>query len=233
MKLANLDDGYWEERRRAMAKELPGSRFGLEIDLTAEAVDEFEDALLAGSEEAIQKVLTANPYLIQYAVPQSGHHGIWAFPKQMIRPRSAPGDPGMIPDFMIMTRSSLGDWWHVVELKRFDEQFSDAKGSGYSTAGHRALSQCNGYLSHFRDYIDAIRVNARISRLTQPTSAIILIGDSDNETDQQRQNRANFVRNSPSIDVVIYRRILWGARGDVGFTSRGPGILFSNREPRD
>ena len=229
MNLIQMDDAYWDDRRRRMAEEFPGARFGLEKDLTAEAVDEFEDALLARSEEAIQRALTAHPFLIQYAVPRSGHHGIWAFPKQTIRTRSVAGDAGMIPDFLIVTRSSLGDWWHVVELKRFDDQFSDARGTGYSTAGHRALAQCNGYLSHFREYIEAVRVNAGISKLTQPTGAIILMGDSDVETETQRENRSNFVRNSGIIDVVSYRRILWGARADVGFTARGRGILFANR----
>lgn len=96
---------------------------------------------------------------------------------------------------------------------------------GYSTAGHRALSQCNGYLARFREYIEAVRVNAGISKLTQPTSAIILIGDSETETPAQRENRSNFVRSSTLIDVVSYRRILFAARGDTGFTARGPGIL--------
>lgn len=225
MNLTQLDSAYWADRRERMAEQFPGARFGLEIDLTAEAIDEFEDALLAQSEEAIQQVLTRYPYLIQYAVPESGHHGVWAFPKQTIRTRSASGVAGMIPDFLVVTRSSLGDWWHVVELKRFDEQFSDARGTGYSTAGHRALSQCNGYLAHFREYIEAVRVNAGISKLTQPTSAIILIGDSETETPAQRENRSNFVRASNQIDVVSYRRILFAARGDVGFTKRGPGLL--------
>lgn len=227
MKIIQMDDAYWAERRRSMVDEFPGSAIGLRTDLTAEAVDSFEDALLAQSEEAIQIVLGEHPYLLQYATPRSGHHGLWAYSKQVIRTRSADGAPGLIPDFLIVTRSSLGDFWHVVELKRFDHQFSDARGTGYSTAGHKALSQCAGYLSHFREYIEAVRVNAGISKLTQPTGAIILMGDSDTETDLQHRNRSNFVRSSSTIDVVSYRRILWGARADVGFTGRGPGLMAS------
>jgi len=225
MQLQLMDDAYWRTRREEMSREFPGARLGVLTDLTAEVVDAFEDALLAGPESAIQQVLTNHPYLIQYAIPLSGHHGIWAFPQQMIRPRAADGDAGMIPDFLVVSRSSLGDYWHVVELKRFDEQFSDAKGQGYSKAGHRAVSQCNGYLALFRDYIDAVRTNIRIPSMVQPSGAIIVIGDSGRETDRQRTNRSNFVRSSPNIDVVSYRRILLGARADVGFTPRGAGLL--------
>jgi hypothetical protein len=48
------------------------------------------------------------PYLLQYAVDRSGHHGIWVYPKQMIKPKRADGTSGFIPDYLIATRSSLG-----------------------------------------------------------------------------------------------------------------------------
>lgn len=221
MQLTEMNEVYWERRRLEMAAEYPGARLGLMSDLTAEAVDAFEQALHARSEEAIQQVMTAHPYLLQYAIPESGHHGVWAFPKQTIRTRTAAGIAGMIPDFLIVTRSSLGDWWHVVELKRFDQAFSAVSGDGFSPEGQKAVSQCAGYLNHFREYLDATRVNAGISGLTQPTSAIILMGDGETETDAQRTHRSNFVRTSPLMDVVSYRRILLAARADVAFrTSR-------------
>lgn len=220
MKLTLMDEAYWAKRREEAEREFPGAAYGVRSDLSAAAVDLFEDALHAGSEEAIQSVLVENPYLIQYAIRESGHHGTWVYPKQMIRPRAATGDAGLIPDFLVVTRSSLGDHWWVVELKRFDTQFADARGTGLSTAGHRAVAQCAGYLSHFREYIDAIRSHARIPKLTQPTGALLLIGDSETETDAQRAVRANFVRSTPTIDVASYRRIVLNARVDVGFTER-------------
>jgi hypothetical protein len=94
----------------------------------------------------------------------------------MIRPKAVTGEAGLIPDFLAVTRSSLGDRWWVVELKRFDVQFADARGSGMSQTGHRAVTQCMGYLSHFREYIDVIRAHARIPKLTQPAGALLLIG---------------------------------------------------------
>nr|WP_314121581.1 hypothetical protein [uncultured Brevundimonas sp.] len=226
MKLIDMDDAYWEERRREAEREFPGSSYGIRPDVTAEVVDAFEDALHAGAEEAIQLCLTQNPYLVQYAIRNSGHHGTWVYPKQMIRPKAATGEPGLIPDFLAVTRSSLGDHWWVVELKRFDTQFADAQGAGMSPTGHRAVSQVAGYLSHFRDYIDAIRSHARIPRLTQPDGALILIGDSYAETDAQRTVRANFVRTAANIDVSSYRRIVINARVDVGFTSKSRPLKF-------
>jgi hypothetical protein len=180
-------------------------------------MDALRVALADGREEAIQTALTANPYLIQYAVDHSGHHGIWVFPKPMIRPRGSDGTQGLIPDYLVATRSSLGYFCHVVELKRFKVQFSARDGRSYSRDGHKAIQQCNGYLAHFQDYIDAIRSNVRIGDLILPKGAIILIGNSATESEAQRESRANFVRNTPKIEVVTYQRILCARDGGLRF----------------
>jgi hypothetical protein len=78
-----------------------------------------------------------------------------------------------------------------------------------------AIQQCNGYLAHFQDYIDAVRSNVRIGDLVQPKGAIILIGNSATESEAQRESRANFVRNTPKIDVVSYQRILGSLESDM------------------
>lgn len=195
----------------------PTARYGAIRTLTAEKVDAFEAALLAGPEEGIQQALTDCPYLLQYVTPSSGHHGLWAFPKEMIRPRSALDDPGLIPDFLIVTASSLGYFWHIVELKRFDVDFANAAGDGFSSTAHKAIAQCNGYLEHLQDYIDTVRATLRLKKLIQPSGAVLLIGDSDRETPRQVDVRRAFVRNSPRIDVVSYRRLILGARADLMF----------------
>lgn len=172
-------------------------------------------ALEAGSEEVIQKVLTANPYLIQYAVKKSGHHGIWAFPKAMIRPRGVDETRGLVPDYLVVTRSSLGYFWHVVELKRFDVQFANRTGDGFSAEANKAIAQCNAYLTHFQDFIDAVRSNIHISELIQPEGAILIIGDSAKENEAQRRCRSDFVRTNSKIDVVSYRRIIERLTSDL------------------
>ncbi len=201
--------------REELLQQFPGAKVGTHSDLSQQVLVDFEAALAAKSEEAIQLVLTANPYLIQYALPRSGHHGVWVFPKPMIRPPAANGTTGMIPDYLVASRSSLGYFWHVVELKRFDVQFSDRLGSRYSSAGQAAIAQCNGYLGHFQDYIDAVRSNVRIPELIQPEGAVLLIGDSAKESEVQRACRANFVRNNPRIDVVSYQRIIGRLKSDL------------------
>lgn len=50
----------------------------------------------------------------------------------MIRPRGVDETSGLVPDHLIVTRSSLGYFWHVVELKHFDVQFADRTGNGSS-----------------------------------------------------------------------------------------------------
>jgi hypothetical protein len=214
-RLFQLTESDRESRRKELAEHFPGAYFGSLWDLNSAVIDALRVALADGREEEIQTVLTANPYLIQYAVDHSGHHGIWVFPKPMIRPRGADGTQGLIPDYLVATRSSLGYFWHVVELKRFDVQFATRDGHGYSRDGHRAIQQCNGYLAHFQDYIDAIRSNVRIGNLIQPKGAIILIGNSATESEAQRQSRANFVRTTPKINVVSYQRILESLESDL------------------
>jgi hypothetical protein len=198
------------------AAEFPGAHFGSPLDISPATLCAFRIALVDGSEEAIQKILTANPYLIQYAVENSGHHGIWIFPKQMIRPPGADETPGLVPDYLVVTRSSLGYVWHIVELKRFNVQFARSDGRGFSRVGNSAIAQCNVYLSHFQDYIDVVRSNIRISELIQPRGAILLIGNSETENEKQRECRANFVRATLKIAVVSYQRIVGALESDLG-----------------
>jgi hypothetical protein len=209
----------FEVVRSEWAEEFPGSHFGCIRDLGPSTIEALLAALADGSEEAIQKVLTANPYLIQYAVDSSGHHGIWVFPKLMIKPLGADGSQGLIPDYLVVTRSSLGYFWHVVELKRFNVQFARRDGRGFSEDGNKAVAQCNLYLAHFQNYIDAIRSNIRISELIQPRGALILIGNSAIENEEQLACRANFVRATPSIQVVTYQRIIQSLKSDMGLQS--------------
>jgi hypothetical protein len=208
-----------EAGRIERAEEFPGSHFGCLLDICASTMTALRVALADGSEEKIQEVLTANPYLIQYAVDHSGHHGVWIFPKPMIKSRGMDKSPGLIPDYLIVTRSSLGYVWHVVELKRFNVQFARRDGRGLSQDGNEAIVQCNAYLSHFQDYVDAVRSNVRINELIQPRGAIVLIGNSETENDEQLNCRANFVRGARGIQVVTYNRIVRSLESDLGLRS--------------
>jgi hypothetical protein len=201
--------------RREWAEEFPGAHFGCIWDINQAVLDALRAALSDGSEESIQKVLTANPYLFQYAMDHSGHDGIWVFPKPMIRPHGADGTRGLVPDYLVVTGSSLGYFWHIVEIKRFNVQFARRDGRGASQDGNKAVAQCSEYISHFQDYIDAVRGNIRITELIQPKGAILLIGNSATESEEQRQYRANFARTAPNIHVVSYQRILCSLESDL------------------
>lgn len=216
MKASDFTPEYWAKLRTELSDEFPGARFGWHSDAKQPVLTALLGALEAGPEDAIQEVLTANPYLIQYGVDNSGHHGIWAFPKQMIKPRGADRSAGLVPDYLVVTRSSLGYFWNIVELKRFDVQFANQNGDGLSAEGNKAVVQCNRYLAHFQDYIDSVRNNIRVTELVQPQGAILLIGDGEQETEAQRQCRSEFVRNNFRIKVVSYRRIIQGLESDLG-----------------
>jgi hypothetical protein len=165
-------DADVDKYREELLQQFPGAEFGAHWNLRKDAFYTLRSALADSSEESIQKALTANPYLIQYAVSLSGHHGIWVFPKPMIKTPAADGSEGLIPDYLIATRSSLGYFWHRVELKRFDNQFANKKGRGLSKEGQAAVDQCNRYLTHFDDYIETVRNNVRVSETIRPEGAI-------------------------------------------------------------
>lgn len=197
------------------AAQFPGSHFGSLYDFDADALADFEAALADGREEALQVCLTKHPYLIQYALPESGHHGTWAFPKQMIRTTGADRSSGLIPDFLVAGRSSLGIRWFVVELKRPEFQFSNNKGDALSREANKAVDQCHRYLEHFSNYIETVRTNAQLPDIVQPRGAILIMGRSTEETEGQRAVRSRFCTQNPKIVVVSYDRILEGARYDL------------------
>lgn len=94
-------------------------------------------------------------------------------------------------------------------------QFANKSGTGFSTMANLAITQCQGYLAHFSDYIDIVRANIHVPDLIQPNGVVLLIGEGAIETDAQRQVRANFVRTNKAIDIVSYDRIRYGLRHDV------------------
>jgi hypothetical protein len=209
-----------EDRERRLAEMrdyFPGARFGTRRDICRATYDGLRSALEEGAEEPIQRFLTANPYVIQYAIPDSGHHGVWVFPKQTIKPNAQNGTAGLIPDYLIASQSSLGFFWHVVELKRFDRQFANRRGDNFSTDGGRGVVQCQKYLSHFNNYIDAVRTNIQAPSLVQPRGAILLIGDSEAQSVRQNELRANF--ENPRISIVSYRRLIGGLANDLDLKS--------------
>jgi hypothetical protein len=195
------------DRDRA-ASLFQGAAYGEPSTLTESGWKNFEAALQSGNEEEIHHQLFLNPYLIQYLVAQSGHHGTWVFSKKTIKTQRADGTPGLIPDFLVATRNSLGYTWHVVELKKPTAQFSNASGNGYSTIGHKGIAQCANYIAHFNDYIETVRSNVGVQELITPKTAILVIGNSNIETAEQTACRRNFCALTDRIDVVTYNRIV-------------------------
>ncbi len=215
--LADIDhEADIEERAAAF----PGSFYGDIRALESGLLEKFEAALARDSEEAIQRLLTANPYLLQYVVPQSGHHGTWVFPKQMIRTKAANGMPGLIPDFLVVTSGSLGYKWQIVELKKASVQFAKLSGKSYTRDAADGIAQCATYRAHFTNYIETVRSNIGISEVIVPDNVILLIGDSTSETDKQRICRAEFDSLGSNMMIASYDRIRRGLTNDLGFRRR-------------
>jgi hypothetical protein len=218
LKLMTADDR--EREREERRTRFVGATYGSVLDVSSAVLAEFEAALADGGEEVIQRCLTQHPYIIQYALRHSGHHGTWAFPKQVIRTTAADRSKGMIPDYLVAAASSLGYRWFIVELKRPSIQFANSRGDAFSSEANKAVAQCQSYLAHFQNYIDSVRANVRIGDLIQPQGAVLIMGRSSSETEAHRQFRANFVETTPKIDVVSYDRLLEGLRADVAARER-------------
>lgn len=206
-------DAYFHEQ----AALFPGSRYGNILSLRPGLLDELETALAEDSEEAIQCLLTENPYLLQYVVPQSGHHGIWVFPKQMIRTKKASGTPGLIPDFLVVTAGSLGYRWQIIELKTATVQFAKSSGKSYTSTATAGIAQCATYRAHFANYIETVRSNIGIEDMIVPANVILVIGDATTETDKEKICRSEFDSLSASMMVASFDRIRRGLRSDLGF----------------
>lgn len=215
MKLSTDEDveRYFAEQENLFR----GAHYGSGRGLRAALVGEFEAALAEGPEEAIQRILTANPYLLQYAMPNTGHHGVWVFPKRMIRTQQADKTPGLIPDYLVAASNSLGFTWHIIEIKRHDTQFASPNGKSLSAAGLKAVVQTATYLTHFLQYIETVRNNVGVEEIIQPANVIVLIGDSATETEEQTARRAEFEQLAPRMKIVTYDRIRKGLRSDVRF----------------
>lgn len=197
------------------AAKFPGSHYGDPRTLRPDLLEDFEDVLKLGREEPIQKLITANPYLLQYVTPDTGHHGIWVFPKRTIRTQRVDGTPGLIPDYLVAAKNSLGYTWHIVELKKSIVQFSKSRGENYSRDAAEGIAQCAKYHAHFADYIETVRNNIGIPETITPKSVILLIGDGATETENERTCRAEFDRLGSSISVISYDRIRRGLASDL------------------
>lgn len=213
-RLSGVTPEQLRAEREAAAARFPGSRYGEIHDLAPDVDEAFETSLSEGREEAIQRCLTDHPYLIQYAIKSSGHHGIWVYPKQAIRLRGGDGSPGLIPDFLVITRSSLGYFWQVVELKRSDAQFANANGTGLTRDAHEALVQCSRYLSHMADHIETVPRNIGIRDTLRPSNPVLIMGDAKTETEAQRCVRSDMARAS-NVEIVSYDRIRRHLRSDL------------------
>lgn len=213
---------YRERSRREQMALFPGALYGSVGEFPSDLADRFDAALATGSEEALQRLITDNPYLLQYVFRNTGHHGTWAYPKRWIRTNQAGGLPGLIPDFIAAMRNSLGYSWQIIELKRPNVQFANARGDGFSSEGHKALAQCGEYISHFANYIENARANIGHDGIRQPDGVTIVIGDSRTETEAQRRIRANFQALSPKITIATYDRLRRGLLNDVRPEDRPP-----------
>ncbi|WP_265563799.1 Shedu anti-phage system protein SduA domain-containing protein [Sphingomicrobium arenosum] len=194
-------------------KLIPIANFGDAGDISSQMLDSFETAVESDREQLIHEAFEAHPYALQYAIDQSGHHGTWLISKQMIRTSIKGQSSGLIPDFLAFTRSSLGLFAWVVELKRPSMNFCKINGTP-SANGSNALTQLNNYSDHIANFIETVRSNSGLENLRAPIGKLLLMGRSSSETVAQTHGRRLF--NKPfEQQIVSYDRIIHGISFDL------------------
>jgi hypothetical protein len=134
----------------------------------------------------------------------------------MIQARRPNGERGLIPDFLAVASNSDGYTWWVIELKRADEHFVNSRGDALTTMGNKALLQCAAYLDQLDNYVDMVRSLMGVPQLGSPKGAVLLIGDSRNENEDQKTSRRRFNNAlGHRMHVMSYSRILDGLQSDM------------------
>lgn len=120
-----------------------------------------------------------------------------------------------------MAASSDGYTWWIIELKRADVQFANAKADAFSPSANKALVQCTNYLNQFDRYVDTVRSMTGIKEIVRPKSVVLVIVDSRHETPSQTSMRGNVNESlSDRLQVVCYDRIRRHLQSDLAFRRR-------------
>lgn len=190
----------------------PESLSGMKLadyKITRKQYDKFLNLVnLNVPENEIHKFITDNTTLLEFIMPNTGHHGTYYANKPQIQPPLANGKKGKIPDFLIAGKNSDGLQWFFVELKTPSAKLFNEAGDMLSTDANKGICQLLRYLHYANEKQGFIRDALEIPDFRSP-KGLIVIGKEDEFYDNSK-NDLKFYLNSvlKNVEIISYSRIL-------------------------
>lgn len=184
-----------------------------EKQITKEQIDRLK-ALIANKakEREIDAFISDNPVVLTIPLDffRTGHHGGWVVPKKAVRSRVSQGIPGLIPDFLIGGRSSMGFTWMVIELKGAgDNLFSKVSDKIYfSKTANQGICQLLEYIDFCSKSQANIRDSLRLTDFREPTGLMIIGTESEFDDPRKRDLKSAWNRKMGSLEIRSYDALL-------------------------
>lgn len=175
-------------------------------------------------EKAIHDFLEHNQVVFSFALKDydTGHHGLWVYSKQEIRPRVKNKKiKGLIPDFIIGGENSNGYEWFIIELKGANENIFNVDSSNsiyFSSTANRGLCQLMEYTDACCEMQSHLRDHFRFHEFREP-KGVLIIGTEDEFKDKRKQSlkralNQNFNKN---FEIRTYNWLLRNFEEDMKY----------------
>jgi hypothetical protein len=118
--------------------------------------------------------------------------------------------PGLVPDFIIGGRSSLGFQWMVVELKGADENVFSKNGRDISLSrtASRGVCQLLEYIDFCAKSQANIRDSLNLTDFREPTGLLVVGTQAESSDPRKRDLKAAWNRAKGSLQIRSYNAFL-------------------------
>ena len=177
--------------------------------------DKFESLLNEDAQEtAIDKFLKKNPSVFIHCLRDFGtaHHGGWVISQPHIRSPLPNNQKGLIPDYILGGRNSLGFNWFVVELKGANHQMlAESNGSLYlNSVTNRAVGQVIEYIDYCASSQSYLRDTLKLIDFREPKGLILIGRETEfNESERRKKFKSAWNRYfGDKIEIRTYDSML-------------------------
>lgn len=163
------------------------------------------------SETEIDRFLSENKPIWDALFSDTGNHGIWVIPKQQIKTKIGEGR-GLIPDFIIRTKSSSGFQYWVVEIKGPNTSLlilNRSKELYFTSEANKGLCQLLEYKDYCSKYQTKFRDEFNFEDFREPTG-LLLIGTEDEfaKSTEKRDFKAAWNRYNSNLLIRSFSSFL-------------------------
>ncbi|NVO09793.1 MAG: DUF4263 domain-containing protein [Bacteroidales bacterium] len=144
------------------------------------------------SETEMHNFLLTNQVLFSFALYsfRTGHHGIWVYSKQVIKPKIEGVSKGIIPDFIVGGKNSDGFQWWIIELKGVNDNIFTLDSNNelyFSSTVNKGLCQLLEYINSCSEIQGHLRDIFKLKDFREPNGLLIVGKESELENDERRQ----------------------------------------------